>query len=110
MTIDDVIERVAAVCDRLPEVTRRDDPLSTVFERKRRIVAYVLEYDGVQMVVVNADPDEIHALVAGGHPYFKPGSGRNRLGVVIDDETDWDQLEELVEDSFRLIAPKRLQS
>lgn len=109
MTIDDVIARVGAVCERLPEVERRDEAMGAVFHRKRRVVAYVIEYDDVEMVVVNADPDEVRALVAGGHPYFEPNSGANRLGIVIDADTDWDQLGELVEESFWEIAPKRLR-
>jgi len=54
-----------------------------------------------------AAPEEIAALVAAGHPYFATGQG-NRIGIVLDDATDWDEVDELVRESYRLLAPKKL--
>lgn len=104
----DALDRARALCAALPEVECRSDAYADAYEVRRRAVAYVFEADGVPLLVVNADPDEIRALVASGHPWFAPGSGRNRLGVVLDDGVDWDELAELVADSYRRVAPKRL--
>ena len=91
----------------------RSDAYAHAFEIRRRIFTYLLSVeDGsgadVTIAVVRAEPDERHALLAGGHPYFAPNSGTDRLGIVIDDATDWPQLEELITDSYRLLAPKKL--
>lgn len=58
----------------------------------------------VTVITVRAEPDEIAALTASGHPFFRPRSGnaRGRLGVVIDTRTDWDEIRELVAESCRL--------
>lgn len=58
----------------------------------------------VTVITARAEPDEITALTASGHPYFRPRSGnaRGRIGVLIDEQTDWDDIGELVAESHRL--------
>jgi len=41
-------------------------------------------------------------------PYFRPVWFANIAGVVIDARTDWDELDELIRDSYRVLAPKKL--
>jgi len=36
------------------------------------------------------------------------GWGRNAIGMVIDDDTVWDEVAELVNESFCVLAPKKL--
>jgi hypothetical protein len=43
-----------------------------------------------------------------GHPYFYGGWGRDVVGLLLDDDTDWDEVEELLTDSYRVMAPKTL--
>lgn len=110
---DELVDHVRERCAALPEVTLRSDAVTDAFEVRRRIVAYlftVADETGTSfdMLVVNADPDERHALLASGHPFFAPGSGRNRLGIVLDGSIDVDELAELVIESYRLVAPKKL--
>jgi hypothetical protein len=40
--------------------------------------------------------------------FFKPSWGPDVLGVVLDDRTDWDEVGELLTDSYCLLAPKKL--
>lgn len=48
------------------------------------------------------------ALVATGDPFF-PGWGDGLVSMALDDETtDWDEVKELVTDSYCLLAPKKL--
>jgi hypothetical protein len=57
------------------------------------------------------DPEEREALLATGDPYFSRGPWDERLGriaVRIGDATDWDEITELVTDSYRQTAPKKL--
>lgn len=63
------------------------------------------------MVVLRPDPDEREALIASGHPFFSRGRWDVRLGriaVAIEATTDWNEIAELVTDSYRQTAPKKL--
>ncbi len=62
----------------------------------------------VTLLVLRADPDELDALLAIGHPYFAPRAGRGRVGVRFTDHTDWEEIRELVIESYRRLAPKKL--
>jgi hypothetical protein len=54
-------------------------------------------------------PDEERgALVASGHPFFLLGWGRNVVGMVLDAHTDWDEVREIVTESYCVLAPKKL--
>ncbi len=52
--------------------------------------------------------DERDALVATGHPFFLLGWGRNAVGMVLDDDTDWDEVTEIVTESYCVLAPMKL--
>jgi hypothetical protein len=43
-----------------------------------------------------------------GHPFFASRAGRDRIGVVLTDDTDWEEIRELVTESYRVLAPKKL--
>jgi hypothetical protein len=62
----------------------------------------------VPLLVLRAGPDEREALVSMGHPFFAPRAGRDRIGVLLTGDTDWEEIRELVTDSYRILAPKKL--
>ena len=43
-----------------------------------------------------------------GHPFFYAGWGRDVVGMVLDGATDWDEVAELLTESFCVLAPKKL--
>ena len=43
-----------------------------------------------------------------GDPYFRSGWGGNVIGLVLDDGTDWEELAELLTDSYCVQAPAHL--
>ena len=110
------LERTQAIVARLPDVERSDNPLGCYFLVRRRIFAQVATVTGTRsqsatIVALKPNPDEREALIAIGHPYFSRGPWDNRLGriaVRIETSTDWDEIAELVTDSYRLTAPKKL--
>jgi len=110
------LERTQAIVARLPDVERSDNPLGCYFLVRRKIfaqVAAVVDPRGrpATIVAMRPDPDERQALIAIGHPYFSRGPWDERLGriaVVIEATTDWDEIAELVTDSYRVTAPKKL--
>jgi hypothetical protein len=62
----------------------------------------------VPLLVLRADPDERDALLSIGHPFFAPRAGRGRIGVRLTRDTDWEEIRELVIESYRMLAPKKL--
>ena len=110
---DEVLTRVRHIAWTLPEAEASVDRFAHAFRIRRRVFLHLLAVGGpggrrVPLAVCRADPDERQALIAIGHPYFAPRSGRDRLGVVLEDGTNWDELAELVTESYRLLAPARL--
>jgi len=110
-----ILERLSSICLALPETTVRSDRWAHAFQIRRRVFAYLLAIDdgaGIvsTLVSLRADPHERHALVSTGHPYFATNTGPSGLGLVIDGDTDWDELRELITESYRLLAPKKLSA
>jgi hypothetical protein len=113
-------ERVRALCLALPEVTVRVDyarvpTRSTAWSyevRRRSFCLLVARADPagepVPLLVLRAGPEEREALLSSGHPFFPSRAGRDRLGVLLTGSTDWQEIRELVTDSYRRLAPKKL--
>ena len=49
-----------------------------------------------------------HALTEAGHPFFKPVWFSDIVGMVLDSDTDWPEVAELLTESYCLLAPKKL--
>ncbi|RCK69954.1 MmcQ/YjbR family DNA-binding protein [Desertihabitans brevis] len=110
----DTVERLRTICLALPEVTERlshGEP--TWFVRDKRTVVMLADHhhDDRLAFWCAALAEERDALVAAEpERYFRPPyvGHRGWLGVYLDVEVDWDRVTELVQDAFRLVAPKRL--
>jgi len=117
---EDIVERVRALCLALPEVTVRVDYSRTrsrstawSFDIRRRSFCLLVAVEGwtgepVPRLVLRADPGEREALLSIGHPFFAPRAGRDRIGVLLTDSTDGEEIRELVTESYRVLAPKKL--
>ena len=64
--------------------------------------------DQLFRITFRADPDEVMALEHLGPPYFRASWGRNVVGLLLDDDTDWGELAELLTDSYCIQAPVAL--
>ena len=64
--------------------------------------------DQLIRITFRAELDEVMAFEHLGDPYFRAGWGRNVVGMILDERTDWTELAELLTDSFCLQAPARL--
>jgi hypothetical protein len=109
------LERMQAIVARLPDVEQTDNLPGCYFLVRRKIFAQIATFidrgQPVTMVAFRPDPVEREALLADGQPYFSRGAWDDRLGriaVVVDARTAWDEIAELVTDSYRLTAPKKL--
>jgi hypothetical protein len=59
-------------------------------------------------ITFRADPDEVMAFEHLGPPYFRTSWGRNVVGLLLDGDTDWQELGELLTDSYCIQAPASL--
>jgi hypothetical protein len=64
--------------------------------------------DQLFRVTFRAEPDEVIALQHLGPPYFRARWGRNVVGLLVDDDTDWEELGELLADSYCVQASREL--
>jgi hypothetical protein len=117
---EDIYGRVSRLCRALPEVTERVDvslsgKRSTAhsFDIRRRSFCLLVAVEGLSaqpapLLVLRADPDERDALLSVGHPFFLARAGGDRIGVWITADTDWEEVRELVIESYRRLTPKKL--
>jgi hypothetical protein len=115
-----IVERVRTLCLALPEVTVRIDESLTrsrstaqSFDIRRRSFCLLVAAEDptgkpVPLLVLRADPEEREALLSIGRPFFAPRAGRDRIGVLLTDDTDWEEVRQLVTESYRVLAPKKL--
>jgi hypothetical protein len=64
--------------------------------------------DPTTILTFRATGDELLALVHVGMPFYKPPWSPTIVGMVIDDDTDWAEVAELVTESYRFCAPQKL--
>lgn len=95
--------------DKLPECTEEEAWVGVRWQVSRATVAHVAGgEDQLFRITFRADADEVLAFEHLGAPYFKADWGSNVVGVVLDRSTDWDELAELLTDSYCVQAPARL--
>ena len=105
-------ERLRRICLALPEVVERPfgGHTTPAFRVRDKIFCWTGQV-GRPRLTVKAPPGGQEALV-GSAPerFFVPDyvGSKGWVGAYLDVEQDWDELTELIEESYRLIAPKRL--
>jgi hypothetical protein len=119
---DDIVERVRALSLALPEVTVRVDASLTTdrssahsFDIRRRSFCLLVARANsagkpVPLLVLRAGPEEREALLASGHPFFATRAGGDRIVVLLSERTNWEEIGELVTESYRILAPKKLSA
>lgn len=118
-----VLDRLRSICAALPETYQEPAWIGTRWRVRKRTFAHVVmveaESDGPfaraagadsdrTVVTFRAPADEVDALTNAGHPFFHAGWGRNVVGMVLDEGTDWGEVEELLTESFCMLAPAKL--
>lgn len=103
------LARLRALLSRLPDCREEDAWTGVRWRVGGATVAHVFGgEDHLFRIVFRAEPDEVMAFRHLGAPYFKTEWGRNVVGLLLDDDTDWAELAELLTDSYCLQAPQRL--
>ncbi|MEX2237183.1 MAG: MmcQ/YjbR family DNA-binding protein [Dehalococcoidia bacterium] len=114
MKPDDPRARVVEICTALPEVNARDGQ-HIAFDVRGKRFAYYLDHHrgdgglavtckaaaGVQGALVDSDPGRFFV------PRYLGPRGWVALRLDVG-EVDWDEVERLLTDAYRMTAPKRL--
>jgi len=104
-----MVRRIGAVLTAFPKCHEEPAWVGTRWRVGSATVAHVFGgEDQLFRVTFRAEPDEVMALEHLGAPYFRSGWGSNVVGLLLDDATDWDELGELLTDSYCLQAPATL--
>ena len=64
--------------------------------------------DQLFRITFRGELDEVIAFENLGAPYFRSGWGANVIGMLLDEDTDWEELAEMLVDSYCLQAPEHL--
>jgi hypothetical protein len=120
----EILDLLRPVCLGLPETYEEPAWVGTRWRIRKRTFAHVLTVDpDHQMAYARAAAadqpfcvltfrspgDEIDGLVSGGHPFFKASWGVDVVGMVLDDDSvNWEEVAELLTESYCVLAPKRL--
>lgn len=123
---DEVLTRLRMICLALPEAYEEAAWVGTRWCVRKKNFAHVLmiadgwppayakvaksvKANGPSCVMTFRSPlAELHAPSFESAPYFRPGWWPDIAGIVLDAATDWNEIQALVIESYRRLAPKKL--
>ncbi|MGZ5400563.1 MAG: MmcQ/YjbR family DNA-binding protein [Nocardioides sp.] len=104
-----MVQRIGAVMARFPRAVEEGAWVGTRWRVGQATIAHVFGgEDQLFRITFRAEPEEVMAFEHLGAPYFRGSWGGNVVGMLLDDDTDWDELAELLTDSYCLQAPRHL--
>ena len=118
-----VVARLGAIALALPEVHEEDAWTGVRWRIRAKTIAHVMvaqvgyessyrDLTGIDepttVLTFRSSGDELLALVHAGPPFYRPPWSPTVIGMVLDDDTDWSEVAELVTESYRFCAPQRL--
>lgn len=119
----EILTRLRSMCLGLPEAYEEQAWVGTRWRIRKRTFAHVLTIDAgwppayaraagadgpITVMTFRSPGSEPDALSSKGHPFFRPRWGTDAVGMVLDDGVDWDEVAELLTDSYRVLAPNKL--
>lgn len=118
-----LVDLVRWTCARLPEVEEVAAWTGTSWRVRGKTFAHVLEVrdgwppkyatvfatDGPATVLTfQSEGEELEVLAEQGPPFFRPPWRPGIVGLLVDEQTDPDEVAELVTESWRTLAPRAL--
>lgn len=108
-----ILNQLRTICLALPETSEHGGVGNPTFRVRDKIFAMQHSVNdrpsmrckapaGAQEVLVESNPDRFFVPPYVGHHGW--------IGVWLDVELDWDEIADLIEDSYRITAPKRLRA
>ncbi|MGH3691327.1 MAG: MmcQ/YjbR family DNA-binding protein [Acidimicrobiia bacterium] len=119
----EIVAKLRSVYLGLPEVHEEQAWFGTRWRIRTKTFAHVLvvdsawppgyaraaETDGpVTVLMFRSSGPELDALRSAGHPFFAPRWRADEVGIVLDATADWDDVAELLTESYCALAPKKL--
>jgi predicted DNA-binding protein (MmcQ/YjbR family) len=120
----DVVARLASTALALPDAYEEDAWTGVRWRVRSKTFAHVLvaqegytsayrDLTGVTepttVLTFRSSGDELLALTHAGPPFYQPPWSPTVVGMVLDEATDWDEVAELVTESYRFCAPQKLR-
>ncbi len=108
-----IVRLVRTACAHLPEAYEEAAFTGVRWRIRTRtlvhVVTIVQEQGLVTLITFHSVGEEHDALLATGDPFFR-GWGDGLVAMVLRDDgtTDWDEVKELLTESYCLLAPKKL--
>lgn len=118
-----VVQTLGAVCLALPEAYEEQAWVGTRWRVGTRTFAHVLAVDSgwppayarasgsdgpLTVMMFRSSGPELAALAGAGHPFFATPWRADEIGMVLGDDVDWDEVRELITESYCVMAPQRL--
>jgi hypothetical protein len=119
----DVLDELRAVCLGLPDAYQEEAWVGTRWRIRQRTFAHVLVLDNgwppayaravgedgpACLLTFESTGAELDALTAIGPPFFKPPWRPTVVGLRLDGRVAWDEVTELITESYCVLAPKAL--
>ena len=120
---EDVVRRLRALALALPETVEEDAWTGVRWRIRTHTIAHVMvaqpgyesayrditgDAEPRTVLTFRAGGDELLALTHAGLPFYRPPWSPTIVGLVLDDDTDWTEVGELVTESYRIQAPQKL--
>jgi predicted DNA-binding protein (MmcQ/YjbR family) len=122
---DQIVATLRKLCLQLPQAYEERAWTGTRWRVRKQTFAHVLEIrerwppayakaakaDGPIVIMTFRSPMvelDVHSFAQA--PFFRPGWWSDIAGMVLDGNTDWDEVRALVTDSYRVMAPKKLSA
>ena len=118
----DYVDRLRSMCLALPEAYEEAAWVGTRWRVRKRTFAHVVHIesgwppayaraagvDAADVLTFRSAGEELEVLSAVGRPFFRPPWAPGVVGMLLDDATEWDEVSELVIESYRVLAPRGL--
>src|SRR3954465_1242189 len=119
----DVVARLGAIALGLPETYEEGARTGVRWRIRAKTFAHVMvaqpgfessfrDVTGVAepttVLTFRATGEDLLSLLHAGMPFYKPPWSPTIVGMVIDDDTDWAEVADLVTESYRVCAPQKL--
>jgi hypothetical protein len=119
----EIVAALRSVCLALPDAYEETAWVGTRWRIRKQTFAHVLMVDSgwppayaraagsdgpIIVMTFRSSGPELDALSDAGYPFFKPPWFADIVGMALDANADWDEVAELLTDSYCVMAPKRL--
>lgn len=119
----EIVAELRSICLGLPEAYEEQAWVGTRWRIRGRTFAHILKVEsgwppayaraansqGPNCVLMfRSSGPELDALRNAGHPFFAPPWRADEVGMILGESTDWEEVAELLTDSYCVLAPKAL--